>query len=123
VHPLRTTLLAALAAWPCAAAAQDTLGLAEVKALITDSTVDMQRLSDGASFRTYYAASGDVILQRSDAAAFAGRWSVRADGTLCVYFDVETCGSTEKNADGTYTRIVGGKPAFTWLKVTPGKDF
>lgn len=116
-------LLTAVAAWPCVAAAQDTLGMAEVKALITDSTVDMQRLSDEARFRAYYAASGDVILQRSDAAEFAGRWSTRTDGTLCVYFDIETCGSTEKNGDGTYTRNVGGKPAFTWLKVTPGKGF
>ncbi|MDH4094050.1 MAG: hypothetical protein OEV81_04610 [Betaproteobacteria bacterium] len=39
--------------------------------------------------------------------------------------DVRTLivGSTEKNACGTYTRIVNGVPAFRWLKVTPGKDF
>lgn len=120
---IRTPLLTALAAWSCAAAAQDSLGMAQVKALITGSTVVMQRLSDGASFRSYYTASGDVIVQRSDAVEFSGRWSVRADGTLCVYFDVETCGGTEKNADGTYTRIIGGTPAFKWLKVTPGKAF
>lgn len=97
--------------------------MADIKALITGSTVDVHRLSDGAMFRNYYTASGDVILQRADAAEFPGRWSVRADGTLCVFFDAEVCGSTEKNADGTYTRIVNGAPAFRWLKVTPGKAF
>lgn len=120
---LRIPLLTALAAWSCAAAAQDTLGMAQVKALITGRTVDVHRLSDGASFRNYYAASGDVILQRADAQEFTGRWSLRADGTLCVFFDTEICGSTRKNADGTYTRVVNGAPAFRWLKVTRGKDF
>ncbi len=120
---LRTALWAALTAWSCATAAQGALAIDEVKALIAGNTVDVHRLSDGASFRNYFAASGDAILQRADAAEFAGRWSVRADGTLCVFFDTEICGSTEKNADGTYTRIVNGAPTFRWLKITPGKAF
>jgi hypothetical protein len=97
--------------------------MAETKSLITGNTIDVHRLSDGASFRNYYDASGDVLLQRADAQEFTGRWSVRADGTLCVFFDTEVCGSTVKSADGTYTRIVNGAPVFRWLKVTPGKAF
>lgn len=116
-------LCAAVAAFSVPASAQGSLGMAEVKALITDKTVDIHNLSTGLYFRAYYAASGDMIVQRADAMEFAGRWSVRPDGAHCVYFDVETCGKIEKNTDGAYTRAVGGKPAYRWLKVTPGKDF
>jgi hypothetical protein len=108
---------------PALAQAQATLGMAEVKTLIAEKTVDIHNLSTGLQSRAFYAASGELIVQRADAMEFSGRWSVRPDGALCVYFDVESCGSLSKNADGTYTRTVGGKPAFTWLKVTPGKDF
>jgi hypothetical protein len=95
---------------PVLAQAQATLSMAEVKTLITDKTVDIHNLSTGLPFRAYHAASGEMIVQRADAMEFSGRWSVRADGAHCVYFDVESCGSLSKNA-------------FTWLKVTPGKDF
>ncbi len=117
------TLCTALLLVPAVAPAQTTLDVVEVKAMITDRTVDIQNLSTGLHFRAFYAASGEMIVQRADAVEISGRWSVRPDGALCVYFDVESCGGLSKNADGTYTRIVGGKPAFTWFKVAPGKGF
>lgn len=119
----RTVLLIALTAASGAATAQDTLGMAEVKSLITEKTVDIVILSSGQPFRSYHAASGDMIVQRADAMEFAGRWKVREDGSHCVYFDRESCGKLSKNADGTYTRIVDGVPTFRWVKITPGKDF
>jgi hypothetical protein len=118
---VRFALLLAAAGIPALAA--EPMGMAEVKALITGRTVDIQNLSSGQAFRAYYAESGDVIIQRADAMEFSGRWSLRPNGMHCVYFDVENCGTIQKNADGTYTRIVGGKPAFKWLKITPGKAF
>lgn len=60
---------------------------------------------------------------RDDGVQFSGLWSVRADGAHCTIIHNEECGRIEKSADGTHTRVVGGTPAFKWLKVTPGKDF
>lgn len=114
-------LLAALAASQ-SALADNALGAAEIKVLVTGNTVYLERLSDGERFRNYFADSGDVILQRPDAMEFTGRWSVRGDGSHCVFFAEESCGKITKNADGTYTRIARGI-AFRWLKITPGKDF
>lgn len=117
------TLCTALLLVPAVAPAQTTLDVAEVKALITDRTVDIQNLSTGLHFRAFYAAFGEIVVQRTDAMEFSGRWNVRPDGALCIHFGDESCGGLSKNADGTYTRIVGGKPAFTWFKVAPGKGF
>lgn len=64
-----------------------------------------------------------MIIQRADAMEFSGRWSLRPNGMLCVYFDMENCGTIHKDGDGSYTRMVEGKPTFRWLKISPGKDF
>ena len=36
---------------------------------------------------------------------------------------IEVCAKVEKNADGSYTRVVNGVPSFKWTRITPGKDF
>jgi hypothetical protein len=123
IELMRTGLLAALATSGTFASAQNLLGMEELKALISGNTVHTENLSNGRTFYVYHGASGELELQREDAAVFSGIWSVRADGTHCVSFNDETCGRIEKNADGTYTRIINGAPAFKWLKITPGKGF
>lgn len=113
----------ALAALSGSAAAQNSLGMAEVKALITGNTVHAQNLSNGLFLRAHYEPGGQFVVLRDDGAQFSGVWSVRANGTLCLIVSGEECGSIVKNADGTYTRMAGSAPAFKWLKITPGKDF
>jgi len=116
-------LLAALAALSSPGMAQGQLGIAEVRALVSGTTVDILNLSSGQPFRAYFAASGELVIQRPDAVEVAGRWNVREDGSHCVHFDRESCGKLSKNADGSYTRVVDDALAYRWLRVTPGKDF
>jgi hypothetical protein len=121
---IRAALVATLAAWSCAAAAQDTLSMPEVKSLISGNTAYMQNLESKVYLRMHFAPSGTFTVLRDDGAQFDGVWSVRADGTLCTIASNENCGKLHKNADGTYTRDTGaGGFAHRWLKFTPGKDF
>lgn len=115
--------LAALAAWGSPALADNLMSMAEVKALITGNTVYMQNLENKLFLRMHYEPSGQFAVLRDDGARYDGLWSVRADGTLCIVAQGEVCGKIQKNTEGTYTRLVGGAPAFKWLTVTPGKDF
>ena len=116
-------LCSAILAVCSSVAAQSTLGMADVKALISGNTVFTVNVATGRTYSLYFDASGEVQLQREDAGVFSGVWSVRADGTHCVSFNDETCGMIEKNADGTYTRVVAGAPPFKWTKISPGRTF
>jgi hypothetical protein len=102
---LRTNLLAlALLAAPSVPAVADNLmGMAAIKALISGNTVYMQNLENKLFLRMHYEPSGQFAVLRDDGARYDGLWSVRADGT--------------------YTRFVGGAAAFNWLTISPGKDF
>ncbi|MEO8718562.1 MAG: hypothetical protein ABI423_10140 [Burkholderiales bacterium] len=103
--------------------AQGMLGMAEVKTLISGNTVVAETLANGSAFRSYFAPSGEIVVQRNDANEFSGYWSVRTDGSLCVSFTHEACGTVERNADGSYTRAVNGTPEYKWVKITPGRGF
>lgn len=122
-HTLVIATYAALAASSSPVSAENPLSVAEVKALITGNTVYMQNLENKLFLRMHYEPSGQFVVLRDDGARYDGLWSVRADGTLCVIAQGEICGKIQKNTDGTYTRMVGGAPAFKWLTITPGKDF
>lgn len=115
-------LCSGLVAFCAPVSAQVQLGMDELKALVTDNTVDVRNLSGGQDFRVHYAASGQMIVQRSDAVEIHGRWDVRVDGSHCVSVDREVCAKVVKNADGTYMRIVDGVPSFKWMRITRGKD-
>lgn len=121
---LRTTLLAVIAVCPFAAAAQDTLGAAETRALISSNTARMQNLENGLYLRMYFEPAGQFVVQRDDGVQFDGLWSVRPDGTLCTIASNEICGKLQKQVDGTYKRDTGaGGFAHHWVKITPGRDF
>ena len=127
MRSLRTSpllaLCVALAALSGSAAAQNPLGMVELKSLINGNTIYMQNLENKLFLRMHYEPSGQFVVLRDDGARYDGLWSVRADGTLCIIAQGEICGKIQKNADGTYTRMVGGAAAFKWLTITPGKDF
>jgi hypothetical protein len=81
------------------------------------SAKELQALYSNETFK------GKDFLDRPFIGHYHGLWSVRADGILCIIAQGEICGKIQKNTDGTYTRMVGGAPAFKWLTITPGKDF
>jgi hypothetical protein len=113
----------ALAAFSVAASAEGAVGMAELNALISGNTVHAQTLSNGQAFLSYFAASGKIVVQRDDAMEFSGYWSIRPDGSLCVSFSTEACGTIAKNADGSHTRNVGSVPTYRWSRITSGKGF
>lgn len=123
---VRSGLIAACAAgfiWSGPVAAQSTLTMPDLKTLISGNTVHATVLEGGRTYLFYFAPSGEIMVQRDDANEFSGVWSIRPDGTLCVFFSGETCGTIVTNADGTHTRNVGGAPTYKWIRITPGKGF
>jgi len=116
-------LWAALTVPSFPAAAQNRLGMAELKALISGNTVHFEEISTGRGGRAHHAASGQIEVLRDDGGTFSGLWSVSADGSHCMIVSNEICSRIEKNADGSYTRVINGVPSFRWTKITPGKDF
>jgi hypothetical protein len=75
---------AALAGFGSPAAAQDSLGMAELKALIIGNSVYAHNLSNGLFLRAHFEPGGQFVVLRDDGAQFAGLWSVRANGMLCL---------------------------------------
>jgi len=112
---------AALAVPGFPAAAQNHLGMADLKTLISGNTVHFQNLSSGRTGRAYYAPSGEILIKRDDGVEFAGLWSIGANGAHCLILTHEICAKIEKNADGSYTRVVNGTPELMWTKISPGK--
>lgn len=120
---LTATALVAIATSAAPALAQSYLNQEDLKRLINGNTVHMQDLMSGRSFMAYHHPGGRWQLMRPDGSTVEGVWSIRADGAQCVIIDTETCGLIQKNADGSYTRVVDGTPRNRWSKVTDGKGF
>jgi hypothetical protein len=120
---------AALAAATCLLAtavppvqAQDFLAAADVKALITGNTVEVQR-GNGTRYLAYYEPGG-VWLRQERGQLAQGAWRVLDDGQQCVSIGRDdSCALIRKNPDGSFTRFSNGVVQFTWLKVSPGKGF
>ncbi len=126
MHKPRVLVLAATALFWVAGAspalAQDSLGAAEVRALIQGNTVEVQR-GNGTRYLAYYEPSG-IWLRQERGQIAQGAWRVLDDGNQCVSIGKDdSCALIRKNPDGTFTRIANGVAQFTWLKVTPGKGF
>ena len=113
----------ALSLLATAALAQDYLTREQLGQLITGNTVHAEDLASGRSFLVYHDPSGAWLLQRQDGTTVNGVWRISADGAQCVILDAENCGRLRRNADGTYTREVGGAPRQKWHKVSGGKAF
>jgi hypothetical protein len=120
---LKGTALVALATGAAPALAQSYLSKDELRQLIQGNTVHTEDLASGRAFMAYHDPGGRWQLMRQDGSIVEGVWSIRADGAQCVIMDAETCGLVQKNADGTYTRVVNGTPRNRWSKVTQGKGF
>lgn len=117
------TAIIAAAAVITPAQAQSYLGKDELRQLIQGNTVHTEDLASGRSFMAYHDPGGRWQLLRPDGSVVEGTWSIRADGAQCVIMDAETCGLIQKQADGTFTRVVNGTPRNRWSKVTQGKGF
>lgn len=123
VPRLASVWLFVVLAMPAAGWSQGYLNKEELKKLVAGNTVLVEELASGNSFMTYHDPSGAWSLQRADGTRVHGVWSARADGAQCVIIDAEVCARIQKNADGTYARVVDGTPRHKWHKVTSGKGF
>jgi hypothetical protein len=106
-----------------AALAQDYQTRDQLVQLIKGNTVHAEDLASGRSFLVYHDPSGAWLLQRQDGTTVSGVWRISAEGAQCVVIDVENCGRIQKNADGTYTRVVDGTPRQKWHRISGGKAF
>jgi hypothetical protein len=113
----------ALLAFSTSAAAQNTLGMAELKSLINGNTVHFVDIATGRGGRAHHGTSGQIEVLRDDGGTYSGMWGVSANGTRCMIVSNEICSKVRKNVDGSYARVINGVPSAKWTKITPGKDF
>ena len=101
--------------------AGQTLTGDQVKALITDKTVTVERVKDGATWKVYFAADGTS----SSAGDVSGdsKWYVDGDGRHCNEGVKLKCAPVVDNGDGTYARLKpNGSPAVVWTEIVDGKN-
>ena len=106
-----------------AAIGQSQLAHSELSALIVGKTVEYKYHPDGRTASGYFAPDGTYWYQRSDGGVFDGVWRNRNDGTLCISFATEECGPVSRDANGGYSRAIGGGAAVKWTKISSGRTF
>ena len=101
--------------------AAKTLSGDEVKALITDKTVNVTRVKDGAQWKAYFGADGTSIT--SGAVSGESTWHVDGEGRHCNEGVKLKCAAVVDKGDGTYARVKpDGSPAVLWTEIVDGKN-
>lgn len=101
------------------AVAARTLSAAELKALISDKTVLVTRLKDGAQWRVYFGPDGKQITKGDRNSE--GDWWIAEDGKHCNAEGMLKCASIVDNGDGTYSRMKeDGQPLVSWSEFSSG---
>ena len=101
--------------------AAKTLSGDEVKALITDKTVSVKRVKDGAQWKAYFGADGTSVT--SGAVSGESTWHVDGDGRHCNEGVKLKCAAVVDNGDRTYARVKpNGSPAVMWTEIVDGKN-
>ena len=91
----------------------------ELRALITDKTVQVTRAKDGAQWKVYFGADGKSL--SSDTGE--GSWEVNGSGEHCNSGVRLKCAKVADNGDGSYARLKpNGDVAVTWTTIVDGKD-
>ena len=119
----RNLLSTCLIAVAGAAMAQSSLTDADLKTLVVGKTVDFKSLVNGRTGAGYFAPDGGYSLRFDNGMTIEAKWSIAADGTLCINGLAQVCGPVSRGADGVYTRYTGDKPTAVLMKFTPGKTF
>ena len=102
--------------------AQSQLNAADVRKLIIGNTVESHR-PEGPPFRAFFEPGGKWV-QQDGGQIYEGTWRINDDGSQCVTSRTGlSCAFIQKNGDGTYTRIVDGRPEIRWMKIFVGKAF
>jgi len=102
--------------------AQNQLNASDVRKLIIGNTVEAHT-PFGNQFRAFFDPSGKWV-QQQGGQINEGTWRINDDGSQCVTSASGlSCAFIQKNDDGTYTRIVDGRPEIRWMKIFVGKAF
>ncbi len=92
----------------------------EIKALITNKTIQVTVIANGSQWRQFYADDGSSLRHPSGEKS---TWSVE-NGKHCNSSAQLLCAAIKKNDDGTYSRLKeNGDPAVTWTNIVDGKQF
>jgi len=117
------TLLILLGLFSISASAEQALTAAEIRALISNKTIDAVHLRKDFTFKVYFDAKGNGI-QYVNEIPNPGHYKFEGNMHCIDFPGTFKCSKVVKNDDGTYTRILNGtKPVIKWIKFTEGKIF
>lgn len=92
----------------------------EIKALITNKTVDVSLPNGSKKWRQHFAADGSSARDNGQ----KSEWNIDGDKHCNTAASNAPCAGIRDNGDGTYSRVNdSGEAVVNWTKIVDGKDF
>ena len=92
----------------------------DIKALITNKTIDVSLPNGSKKWRQYYAADGSSARDNGQ----KSEWNIDGDKHCNTAATDYPCVGIRDNGDGTYSRVKdNGGAVVNWTKFVEGKDF
>lgn len=92
----------------------------EIKALITNKTIDVSLPNGSQKWRQYYAADGSSLRNNGQ----KSEWNIDGNKHCNTAAVNNPCVGIRDNGDGTYSRVNdNGDAVVNWIKIVDGKDF
>lgn len=104
------------------ASAAEALDAKQLTALFSDKTVEAFHEQKKTKQTTYFSPEGRSVQANDKGEIVKGTWRVDAAGSQCIQWegDKENCSKVVPEANGSYKRLIDGKPVVTISKIVPG---
>lgn len=102
--------------------AAETLDATQLTALFSGKTVEAFHEQKKTKQTTYFSPEGRLVQANENGQIQKGTWRVDTAGAQCIQWegDKENCSKIMPEADGSYKRLIDGKPIVTISKIVPG---
>ena len=124
-HKASLTLSAVLTTLVCSAPAlaAEALNGTQLTALFSGKTVEAFHEQKKTKQTTYFSPEGRLVQANEGGEIQKGTWRVdAAAGSQCIQWegDKENCSKVMPESNGSYKRLIDGKPVVTISKIVPG---
>jgi hypothetical protein len=107
------------------ASAGETLTGDQIRALITDKTIQAEHLGKGFTFEVYFDPDGKTATRTHKGAKVTTAYSIDGDEHCLLWNGANRCATIMDNGDGTYSRIntsgrYRGKAVVKWIRFEDG---
>lgn len=104
------------------ASAAEALDATQLTALFSGKTVEAFHEQKKTKQTTYFSPEGRLVQANESGQIQKGTWRVDTAGTQCIQWegDKENCSKVMPEGNGSYKRLINGKPVVTINKIVQG---